>query len=220
MAKKRPPKYCGECGKQLRSNWRSESEVCGYPKINGTHYSQCQKDRLVRLGKYGNIAKDTTGRKCAICDKLLENMTNANQNICKLPLEERKRLKAEGKPYRTECETKNQKLNGDNWKKVNRRTKKEIAEEREFFIGKEESDMLDYAPLKEPAVDNKKRRCVGILSQEGERGEHWFVSKGPYNRICDDCVEVTKMRELDHYKDDSEGYTVANAGSLSKRESE
>jgi hypothetical protein len=220
MAKKRPPRYCEECGKKLRSNYKTNEVVCGQPKWNNTAYSKCQRDRLIRLGRYGNTAKDTAGRICRICNKALEHVTNASQYICKFPLYERKKLKAEGKEFRTECEKKNQKRNGDSWKKINRRTKKEVTEEREFFLGKEEPDMHDYAPLKEPPVDNKPRRCIGILSQEGERGEHWFTSKGSYNRICPDCAEATKMRELSHYKDDSEGLSVCRSGSLSKRESE
>jgi hypothetical protein len=145
----------------------------------------------------------------------MKNMTNANQTVCKHPPHIRKYLI----DYRTDCEKKNQAINGDNWKKVNRRTKKEIREEQEFFIGKEDLDMLDYAPLVKPYEDNKQRRCLGILSHEGEIGEHFFKSKGPYNRICPRCEEVAEMRELSHNKDETiDGYPIAVRNeSLSKR---
>lgn len=219
MAKKRPPKYCEECGKKLRSNYRPKEVVCSKPKVNGTSYSKCQKDRLVRLGRY-SVSKDTTGRKCKICDKVMEYKSNANQIVCKHPIDVRKQLKEQGKEYRTDCEKKNQENNGRIWNKDNRKTKKQIREEREFFIGKEELDMLDYAPLKEPPVDNKKRRCLGVLSRENELGEHFFISKGPYNRICDECVEAAERRQISHYKDSSEGYTVTINRKASKKEAE
>ncbi len=204
MAKERPPKFCEECGKKLRSNYRPTDVVCGQPKWNGTAYSKCQRDRLIRLGIY-KVAQDTTGKKCKVCDKVMEWKFNATQKVCKYPVWLRRYLKEK----KTPCEKVNMKNNGENWNKVHRRTKREIRAEQEFFLGKEESDMVGYAPLIEPPVDNKQRKCIGILSQEGELGEHYFTSKGAYNRICPKCVESAEMRELSHYKDDSEGASLS-----------
>lgn len=213
---KRPPKYCEECGTKLRSNYRPQDAVCSQPKWNGTAYSKCQRARLIRLGRY-SIAQDTTGKKCKVCDKVMEHMTNANQSVCKRP----PHLRRYFAKYRTDCEIKNQATNGDKWKKVNRRTKKEKQEHIEFFVGKEDLDMLDYAPLVKPYEDNKQRRCLGILSHEGELGDHFFKSKGPYNRVCPLCVESAMMRDLDHNKDESvDGYPIAvRSERLSKRSS-
>jgi len=218
---KRPDKFCEECNKKLPDGYRNKDVVCGQPKYNGTQYSKCQRDRLIRLGKYGNMKKDTTGRKCKVCSAELGNVSNAAQYICKRPLGERKRLKAEGLPWRTECEIRNQKVNGDKWKRANRRTKKEQQEEIEFFIGKEDADMTHYAPLRLPREDNKVRGCLGILTHGTELGEHTFVSKGPYNRVCDRCVEAFEMRELDHHKHDDKAYPMNSRNErLSKRGSE
>jgi hypothetical protein len=218
---KRPDKFCEECNKKLPDGYRHKDVVCGQPKYNGTQYSKCQRDRLIRLGKYGNMRIDTTGRKCVVCDAVLQDVQNALQFICKLPLEERQILKAQGLPWRTECEKKNQERNGLKWKKVNRRTKKEKQEEIEFFVGKDDADMMYYAPLKLPYEDNKQRRCLGILSHEDELGEHWFKSKGPHNRVCDKCVEAFDMRELDHCNHDDTAYTLSLRNDrLSKRGSE
>jgi hypothetical protein len=186
----RPPKYCEECGKQLRKNYRPMDVVCSKPKWNGTSYSKCQRDRLIRLGLYGNMAQDTTGRKCKICEKEIENITNANQTVCKRPLYLRKYFK----DFRTKCEKKNQKQNGDNWAKIHRKTKAERRKDREFFIGKEDIDMLNYPPLKVPKNDRTMRRCLGILTHDDELGEHWFESSGPENRICNKCKIAIRDR--------------------------
>lgn len=218
---KRPDKFCEECNKKLPDGYRHKDVVCGQPKYNGTQYSKCQRDRLIRLGKYGNMKIDTSGRVCVVCGKELTNVTNASQFICKLPLEERKELKLAGLPYRTECEKRNQERNGNKWARVNRRTKKEVQKEIEFFIGKDDADMVHYAPLKLPHEDNKVRRCLGILSHEDELGEHTFVSKGPYNRVCDKCNEAFEMRELDHCNHDDTAYPMSiRREGLSKRGSE
>lgn len=191
MTKKYKPKaredrFCTECGKQLRRYYKSNETVCGQPKVTKTQ-SQCQLDRSKRL-KLNNQAKDTTGKRCKICNKVMDYKRNANQELCNIP----KGIRYLFKDPKTPCQRKNQAIVEKAWKDDIKNNPKKKTEEQLIL---EDIDKNWLKKLILPPNDGVRRKCLGILSADDELGEHWFESAGPGNRICPECVEAKEVRQ-------------------------
>ncbi len=184
--KAREPRFCTECGKQLRKYYKSNENVCGWPRVTKTQ-SQCQLDRSDRL-KLNNQAKDTTGKRCKVCNKVMDYKRNANQELCNIP----KGIRYLFIDHKTPCQRKNQSLVEAAWKKQQKESPKKRTEEELIY---DEIDQKWLPELKLPPFDGVRRKCMGILSADDELGEHWFESAGPGNRICPKCVEAREMRK-------------------------
>lgn len=184
--KEREDRFCEECGTQLRKYYKSNETVCGQPKVT-KNQSRCQLDRSSRL-RLNNQAKDTTGKKCKICNEVMVYKQNANQELCNRP----KNIRYLFVDHITPCQVKNRKTVIDDWKKMRKDTP--IVKTEEDLIH-DEIDQKWLHELKLPIFDGKKRRCVGLLSADDELGEHWFISAGPGNRICSRCVEAREIRK-------------------------
>ncbi len=183
--KEREPRFCTECGTQLRKYYKSNETVCGMPKVT-KNQSQCQLDRSNRL-RLNNQAKDTTGKRCKICNKVMDYKRNANQDICNRP----KGIRYLFKESLTPCQKLNKQRVEARWK--DRRKMNPVAKTEEQLI-LEEIDQKWLPELKLPPHDGVTRRCLGILSADDELGEHYFSSAGPGNRQCPKCIEAKEVR--------------------------
>jgi len=198
----REPRYCTECGNQLRVHYNKNETVCGQPKVTKTQ-SRCQLDRSVRL-KTNNQAKNTEGRQCKICGDVMIYKANANQEICNRP----KDIRYLFVDHRTLCQVKNQRKVEFDWK---RGRKDNPVEKTEEELIEEAIDLTWYPALKEPTSDGIMRRCLGVLSADDALGEHYFKSDGDHNRICPKCKEAReKNREFDNIRNDGHSTRITN----------
>lgn len=184
--KARKDRFCTECGTQLRRYYKSNETVCGQPKVT-KNQSRCQLDRSSRL-KLNNQAKDTTGRKCKICNEVMVYKQNANQELCNRP----KDIRYLFIDHITPCQVINRRTVIGGWKKKRKKYPIEKTEEEKLY---DEIDQKWLPELKLPLFDGKVRKCMGLLSADDELGDHWFKSAGPGNRICPKCVEAREIRK-------------------------
>lgn len=176
----RAGKACEICEAPLRSNYRKDERVCAHPKIPGTTQSVCQQ-MLARKTGATSPKQDTTGKKCLTCGEVMIWVTNANQKYCKRPLY----LRQYFIDPRTMCEKTAQSQSEKDWRDNNKDGRVATT-----------PWSVQEAPKGLLKIVYTKRKCLGVLTNDDELGEHYFLSDGVGNRVCERCRQSSETRKL------------------------
>jgi hypothetical protein len=123
---------------------------------------------------------DLTNIKCRECGNVLVGVTDRRQVLCKLTKKEKELT---GEKW-SKCQLKSKEKQLIQWR-INRRDVR-IKTPKKIYHKTE-----DYKPKQVI----KKRKCIGVLSHDDAKGEHWFDSNSPFNRVCDECQKhVSAMK--------------------------
>jgi hypothetical protein len=102
-----------------------------------------------------------TNKICSVCELPMKNWRNNSQVVCIYTPAQKKRYKVKESPCQKVARIKRMKL----WRKNYKTNGEKIV--------------VDY--------NTTRRRCLSTLSNTEE---HWFDSKGKFNRVCEACHGV------------------------------
>ncbi len=66
----------------------------------------------------------------------------------------------------------------------------QIGAYRKTKTQRKTTSYLDRFKKPKAKHQRKKRKCLGVLSHDDRLGEHWFMSAGPHNRVCEKCENL------------------------------